>query len=98
MTDAVLKTVATQQLGRAGSIPVRLRQTWEQSEVGEDVPDPRRAVPRTDQVLADERLQAATTRLGPALVVSRRASSSALDRRSAISASTSALEERRMAT
>jgi formate dehydrogenase major subunit len=27
VTDAVLKTVATQQLGRAGSIPVRLRQS-----------------------------------------------------------------------
>ncbi len=32
------------------------------------MPDPRRATPRTDHVLADERLQAATTRLGPALV------------------------------
>ena len=32
------------------------------------MPDPRRAVPRTDQVLADERLQAAALLLGPALV------------------------------
>ncbi|NPC41815.1 L-seryl-tRNA(Sec) selenium transferase [Nocardioides sp. zg-1230] len=32
------------------------------------MPDPRRAVPRTDQVLTDERLRAAATRLGPALV------------------------------
>ncbi|WP_416955009.1 L-seryl-tRNA(Sec) selenium transferase [Nocardioides sp. T5] len=30
--------------------------------------DPRRAVPRTDQVLADERLRSAATRLGPTLV------------------------------
>ena len=29
------------------------------------MPDPRRATPRTDHVLADERLQAAATRLGP---------------------------------
>ena len=32
------------------------------------MPDPRRATPRTDHVLADERLQAAATRLGPVLV------------------------------
>ncbi|HEY0645937.1 MAG TPA: L-seryl-tRNA(Sec) selenium transferase, partial [Nocardioides sp.] len=30
--------------------------------------DPRRAVPRTDQLLADARLRAAAERLGPALV------------------------------
>lgn len=32
------------------------------------MPDPRRATPRTDQVLADPRLRAAVERLGPALV------------------------------
>ena len=32
------------------------------------MPDPRRATPRTDHVLADARLQAAATRLGPVLV------------------------------
>lgn len=32
------------------------------------MPDPRRAVPRTDHVLADPRLREATDRLGPALV------------------------------
>jgi L-seryl-tRNA(Ser) seleniumtransferase len=42
------------------------------------VPDPRRATPRTDRVLADPRLQDAAARLGPALV--RRAVGAALDR------------------
>ena len=42
------------------------------------MPDPRRATPRTDHVLADERLQAAATRLGPVLV--KHAVTSALER------------------
>jgi L-seryl-tRNA(Ser) seleniumtransferase len=42
------------------------------------VPDPRRATPRTDHVLADPRLQDAAARLGPTLV--RRAVAGALDR------------------
>ncbi|MCW2791228.1 MAG: L-seryl-tRNA(Sec) selenium transferase [Nocardioides sp.] len=42
------------------------------------MPDPRRATPRTDHVLADPRLQEAAVRLGPALV--RRAVAAALDR------------------
>ena len=42
------------------------------------MPDPRRATPRTDHVLADERLQAAATRLGPVLV--KRAVTAALER------------------
>ena len=42
------------------------------------MPDPRRATPRTDHVLADERLQAAATRLGPVLV--KHAVTAALER------------------
>lgn len=42
------------------------------------MPDPRRATPRTDEVLADPRLREASTRLGPALVKS--AVAVALDR------------------
>ena len=42
------------------------------------MPDPRRATPRTDHVLSDERLQAAAARLGPALV--KQAVAGALER------------------
>ena len=42
------------------------------------MPDPRRATPRTDHVLADERLRAAATRLGPVLV--KQAVTGALER------------------
>ena len=86
MTGAVLKTVVTEHLGQAGSIPVRLRQTRLLPASDRpvallercDVPDPRRATPRTDAVLADPRLLEAAARLGPALV--KRAVTVALDR------------------
>ena len=42
------------------------------------MPDPRRATPRTDHVLADVRLRAAVTRLGPVLV--KQAVTGALER------------------
>jgi L-seryl-tRNA(Ser) seleniumtransferase len=67
VTGAVLKTVVAEHLGQAGSIPVRLRHTY--VLLGRcQVPDPRRATPRTDAVLADPRLREAGERLGAALV------------------------------
>ena len=69
MTDAVLKTVVAQHLGQAGSIPVRLRQHVHRVPQEESVSeDPRRATPRTDQLLADPRLVEAAERIGPTLV------------------------------
>jgi len=86
VTGAVLKTVVTEHLGQAGSIPVRLRQMCllsASADAGDltgrcEMPDPRRATPRTDAVLADPRLREAATRLGPVLV--KQAVSSALER------------------
>jgi L-seryl-tRNA(Ser) seleniumtransferase len=72
----VFKTGEVEQLGLAGSIPVRLRQQRRRPLDGgaPDSPaaaaptigpvDPRRRVPRTDRVLEDPRLQAALERFG----------------------------------
>ena len=68
MALPVFKTGEAEQLGLAGSIPVRLRHDHRGFESGKETVDHRRQVPRTDRVLADERLQAAAVRLGPALV------------------------------
>ncbi len=62
MALPVFKTGEVEHLGLAGSIPVRLRRPREGVAVA--VADPRRLVPRTDAVLADERLLAAAQRLG----------------------------------
>jgi L-seryl-tRNA(Ser) seleniumtransferase len=70
VTGAVFKTVVAEQLGQAGSIPVRLRQQ-SSPEGGRGLPgpsDPRRAVPRTDRLLAEPKLQEAAAALGAALV------------------------------
>ncbi len=64
MTGAVFNTDVTEDLGQAGSIPVRLRHTFAGHERTNGVNDPRRLVPRTDTVLADPGLGAATQRLG----------------------------------
>jgi len=64
----VFNTGEAEQLGLAGSIPVRLRQTAldpRRTVAAADVPDPRRSVPRTDSVLADERVRAAVVTAGP---------------------------------
>ncbi len=74
VTPAASKADVAEQLGQAGSIPVRLRRlpsarlrcgTMSQTPPGAD---PRRQVPRTDVLLADDRLAAAEVRLGRALV------------------------------
>ena len=75
---AVLKTVVTENLGQAGSIPVRLRhqpssaggeerQITEQQATG----DPRRRIPSTDAVLRDPRLTEVIDGLGRDLVKQR---------------------------
>jgi L-seryl-tRNA(Ser) seleniumtransferase len=78
VTGAVFKTVVAEQLGQAGSIPVRLRQDPYRSDgasAGRTLvsdlprhPDPRRAVPRTDRLLAEPKLQEAAAVLGADLV------------------------------
>jgi L-seryl-tRNA(Ser) seleniumtransferase len=70
VTGAVFKTVVAEQLGQAGSIPVRLRQhSFARKRAAlPGGPDPRRAVPRTDRLLSEPKLQEAAAILGPALV------------------------------
>ena len=78
MALPVFKTGGAEYLGSAGSIPVRLRQravptthtgrTNGTSEEGQAMDDPRRSLPRTDALLADPGLAAATVRLGPGIV------------------------------
>src|SRR5262245_15363731 len=64
----VFNTDVTEDLGQAGSIPVRLRQTTLiESETALD--DPRRGIPATDALLADPRLAAACERLGRVTVL-----------------------------
>jgi L-seryl-tRNA(Ser) seleniumtransferase len=63
VVPTVFKTDETEHLGLAGSIPVHLRHTtWK--EGGVTPSDPRRAIPRTDALLADPVLAAAVTRHG----------------------------------
>jgi L-seryl-tRNA(Ser) seleniumtransferase len=60
----VFKTGEIEQLGLAGSIPVRLRESRRHvTQV-----DPRRLIPRTDQLLALPPVQQARTRLGEQVV------------------------------
>ncbi len=65
----VFKTGEIEYLGLAGSIPVRLRQVseggWESTVTHVD---PRRQIPRTDQLLAHPTVQRARTRLGEHVV------------------------------
>lgn len=68
---AVFKTVVARLPGQGGSIPLRLRKRSGHPTVAtmhnaasDDTPDTRRAVPRTDVVLADPRLVEAARRLG----------------------------------
>jgi L-seryl-tRNA(Ser) seleniumtransferase len=58
----VFKTGEIEHLGLAGSIPVRLREHPARREVAQV--DPRRRIPRTDQLLALPAVQQARTRLG----------------------------------
>lgn len=72
MAPAASKADVAEQLGQAGSIPVRLRQPTP-PRAGAYAPeamsaDPRRAVPRTDTLLADPAVAAAASRLGRDLV------------------------------
>ncbi|GAB3935677.1 hypothetical protein GCM10027614_10790 [Micromonospora vulcania] len=61
----VFKTGVVRDPGQAGSIPVRLRQNAAGVDaMGEGTVDPRRRVPRTDALLADPLLAAATVTLG----------------------------------
>jgi L-seryl-tRNA(Ser) seleniumtransferase len=64
----VFKTGEVEQLGLAGSIPVRLRHRARGATAYDAGVDPRRLVPRTDVVLADPRLQTAAQLWGPAVV------------------------------
>jgi len=74
----VFNTTVTEQLGQAGSIPVRLRRQARcargsrsgstQDGVVTAVPDVRRSVPRTDAVLADPLLADAVAQLDRGLV------------------------------
>ncbi len=73
MTPAASKADVTEHLGQAGSIPVRLRHSSRPPTLramSDDArsDDPRRAVPRTDALLAEPSMQAAEQRLGRALV------------------------------
>jgi L-seryl-tRNA(Ser) seleniumtransferase len=63
VTGAVFNTDVTEELGQAGSIPVRLRQR-DSCREDDRVDDPRRRVPRTDAVLADPAVVDAARRLG----------------------------------
>ena len=73
MTGAVFKTVVAEQLGQAGSIPVRLRQdsggASEPRKVG--VNDPRRSIPSVDRVLGEPPLRRAIDTLGRSFVTGR---------------------------
>ncbi len=64
MVLPVFKTGEVEQLGLAGSIPVRLRNMFGRAEGGRPLSDSRRLVPRTDAVLADPRLTAAIEQFG----------------------------------
>ncbi len=64
----VFNTGEAEYLGLAGSIPVHLRQFSMGEEVVVAQVDPRRMVPRTDVLMADPVLVAATTRHGVATV------------------------------
>ena len=82
VAPAASKADVTEHLGQAGSIPVRLRQSpagpalrpaprrLGDADLGLAIMtgDPRRAVPRTDALLADARLADAVARLGRELV------------------------------
>ncbi len=68
MTGAVFNTDVTEDLGQAGSIPVRLRQTYDAGREDDTVQDPRRHVPRTDAVLDAPEVHDAVRRLGRARV------------------------------
>ncbi len=71
MALPVFKTGEAEQLGLAGSIPVRLRQMSDRCDGQEEAvttTDPRRSLPRVDAVLADPVLADAAGRLGAALV------------------------------
>ncbi|MCW2881099.1 MAG: L-seryl-tRNA(Sec) selenium transferase [Sphaerisporangium sp.] len=69
MAPAVFKTDEAEDLGLAGSIPVRLRFIFHWAGLcSSSVVDLRRNVPRTDAVLADPRLVTAAERLGRPLV------------------------------
>ena len=69
MALPVFKTGEAEDLGLAGSIPVRLRHTGGPEDAEQRMTsDPRRAVPRTDAVLADPRLVAAAGTVGRARV------------------------------
>ena len=80
MALPVFNTGEAEHLGLAGSIPVRLRQRTREARVSVDEPqqDPRRSVPRTDTVLADPRVRAASQALGADAV--RRAVGAAQER------------------
>ena len=80
MALPVFNTGEAEYLGLAGSIPVRLRQRTREAGVSADEPqqDPRRSVPRTDVVLADPRVRAASGTVGADAV--RRAVSAAQER------------------
>jgi L-seryl-tRNA(Ser) seleniumtransferase len=64
----VFKIGVTEDLGQVGSIPIRLRHPapgrWPTYDEPMDAPDGRRYVPRTDDVLADPRVDLELTRLG----------------------------------
>ncbi len=64
MTGAVFNTDVTEDLGQAGSIPVRLRHTYDAAREDDTVQDPRRGVPRTDAVLGAPEVDDAVPRLG----------------------------------
>jgi L-seryl-tRNA(Ser) seleniumtransferase len=73
VTPAASKADVAEQLGQAGSIPVRLRQLSPHIRCGAMTTDPqgsdpRRQVPRTDALLDDPRLAGAVDRLGRDLV------------------------------
>jgi L-seryl-tRNA(Ser) seleniumtransferase len=68
VTPAASKADVAEQLGQAGSIPVRLRHIPRAAYALGTMSDPRRQVPRTDTLLADPQLAAAGNRLGRSLV------------------------------
>src|SRR5690625_4397127 len=73
VTGAVFKTVVAEQLGQAGSIPVRLRQNSGGASEPRKVRvnDPRRSLPSVDRVLAEPPLVRAIEALGRNFVTNR---------------------------
>ncbi len=64
MVPAVFNTDEVEDLGLAGSIPVRLRHRFETREPRVSHTDPRRRIPRTDDLLALPAARAAAARFG----------------------------------